>query len=315
MTRYLVQRLVMALLILWFVSVVVFVLLRVSPGDPALAQLGQNASDEAIAEIHERLGLNDPLAVQYLEWMGNFLTLDWGLSALSQTGVMGELNDRLPVTFELVTLTLLWTVLIGVPLGVMSAVRRNSLADYAGRFIAVLGLSVPAFWVGTLVLLIPAQQWGYAPPLNTQPSVFSEPWDNLRQMGPPSFVLALTSIATVLRLVRSELLEVLRADFVRTARAKGLAPHAVVLGHALRNSLIPLVTVLGLLTSALLGGSVIIESIFNLRGVGQYLYTAILQKDYVVAQNVVMLTAVIALSMNLIVDVVYSAIDPRIRYG
>ncbi len=315
MTRYVVRRLLLALLILWFISMAVFALLRIAPGDPALLQQGINATPERVAAVREELGLNDPYVVQYWNWLQGFVTLDFGRSVLNQQDVSDEFRGRLPVTFQLMLMTLFWTVCLGIPFGVISAVRRNKAPDYAVRFFAVLGLSVPTFWVATLVLMIPSQMWGYAPPLNETTNPFSDPWANIRQFGPPSLVLALASMAGVMRLVRSELLEVLRADYVRTARAKGLSQRLVVLRHALRNSLIPVVTVLGLLSSGLLGGSVVIEQIFNLRGLGQYIFGAILQKDFAVVQSLVMFTATVAVLMNLAVDLLYGVLDPRIRYS
>lgn len=315
MTRYVVRRLLLAFLILWFISVAVFALLRIAPGDPALLQQGINATPERVAAVREELGLNDPYIVQYWNWLKGFVTLDFGRSVLNQQDVSDEFRGRFPVTLQLMVMTLFWTVCLGIPFGVISAVKRNRFPDYAVRIFAVLGLSVPTFWVATLVLMIPSQMWGYAPPLNETKSIFSEPWDNMRQFGPPSLVLALASMAGVMRLVRSELLEVLRADYVRTARAKGLSQRMVVIRHALRNSLIPVITVLGLLISGLLGGSVVVEQIFNLRGLGQYIFGSILQKDFAVVQSLVMFTATVAVLMNLAIDLLYGVLDPRIRYS
>lgn len=315
MTRYVVRRLAMAVMILWFISIIVFLLLRVGGGDPALLQQGINATPEKIAQVHKEMGLDDPKPIQYLNWMKGMLTLDFGRSQLTQTDVTTEFRERFPVSFQLMLMTMFWTVALGIPFGVISAAKRNSPADYVVRLFAIIGLSVPAFWIATLVLLIPAQQWGYGPPLNRQVSLFTDPWDNFRQFGPPSLVLALGPIASVMRLTRSSLLEVLRADYVRTARAKGLSSQTVILRHALKNSLIPVITVLGLLMGGLLGGSVIVEAIFNLRGLGAYVYGAILQKDYNVAQTLVMYTAGVAVLLNLGVDLLYSLFDPRIRYA
>jgi peptide/nickel transport system permease protein len=211
-------------------------------------------------------------------------------------------------------MTVTWTVLLGIPAGIVSAQRRNTLPDYGVRLFAITALSVPAFWVATLVLLIPAQQWGYAPPLNRQISLLESPWDNLRQFGPASLVLALGPIAVMMRLTRSAMLEVLRSDYIRTARAKGLRGRTVVYRHALKNSLIPVMTVLGLQIAALLGGAVIIEQIFGLRGLGQYIFNAISRKDYLVAQTLVMYTAAVVVLLNLVVDLAYAGLDPRIRY-
>ena len=315
MTRYIVRRLAMAAMILWFISMIVFVLLRIGPGDPALLQQGINATPERIAQVNEEMGLNDPYVVQYLNWIKGMLTLDLGTSALTQTSTTEEFRERFPISAQLMLMTLFWTVAIGIPFGVISAAKRNSVGDYTVRMFAILALSVPSFWIATLVLIIPVQQWGYAPPLDRQASLFTEPWANLRQFGPPSLVLALGPIASVMRLTRSSLLEVLRADYVRTARAKGLNERVIVTRHALKNSLIPVITVLGLLMGGLLGGSVIVESIFNLRGLGQFVFRAILQKDFNVAQTLVMYTAGVAVMLNLAVDLLYGLFDPRIRYA
>ena len=315
MTRYIIRRLAMAAMILWFISMIVFVLLRIGPGDPALLQQGINATPERIAQVNEEMGLNDPYVVQYLNWIKGMVTLDLGTSALTQTSTTSEFRERFPISAQLMLMTLFWTVAIGIPFGIISAAKRNSVGDYGVRIFAIMALSVPSFWIATLVLIIPVQQWGYAPPLDRQASLFSEPWANLRQFGPPSLVLALGPIASVMRLTRSSLLEVLRADYVRTARAKGLSGRVIVMRHALKNSLIPVITVLGLLMGGLLGGSVIVESIFNLRGLGQFVYRAILQKDFNVAQTLVMYTAGVAVMLNLAVDLLYSLFDPRIRYA
>jgi len=314
MTAYVVRRIVLAALILWVVSVAVFLLLRVAGGDPVVIQQGMNATPERIAQIHKQLHLDDPYYLQYARWVKGMATLNLG-SAVTGQSMIHEFRARLPVSFQLMLMTVSWTILLGIPFGIISAVRRNRPLDYAVRIFAVFGLSVPSFWVATLVLMIPAQSWGYAPPLNETTSLFSEPWANIRQMGPPSLVLALGSMASIMRLTRSQMLEVLRADYVRTARAKGLNERVVVVRHALRNSLVPVVTVLGLLISGLLGGSVIIETIFNLRGIGQYVFQAILQKDFAVAQSVVMFTAGTAILSTLVVDIVYVFLDPRIRYS
>lgn len=315
MQGYILRRLAMAALILWIISIAVFVLLRLTPGDPALLQQGINATPETVAAVREELGLNKPMVVQYTDWLGQVLRGDLGRSVLTQTSVTDEFRSRFPVSLQLMLMTIVWIVLVGVPLGVISAMKRNSPLDYAGRFFAILGLSVPAFWVATLVLMIPAQLWGYAPPLDRTLSFFDDPEGNMRQFLPASIVLALGPIATVMRLTRSSLLETLRQDYVRTARAKGLRERVVVVQHALRNSLIPVVTVLGLLIGGLLGGAVIIEQIFALRGIGQYIYTSLLQKDFMVAQSLVMYAAGAVVLLSLVVDLLYAVLDPRIRYA
>jgi peptide/nickel transport system permease protein len=315
LTRYIFRRLALAVLILWFISIAVFLLLRVGGGDPTLLQQGMSATPERIAEVRLQLHLDDPYPLQYLRWMKQVLTFNFGQSLITQTNVTDEFKARLPVSLQLMLMTVAWTVLLGIPFGIISAVRRNGAPDYFVRIFAVLGLSMPAFWVATLVLMIPAQAWGYAPPLSRTTNIFTDPWTNIRQLGPPSLVLALSSTASVMRLTRSQMLEALRADYIRTARAKGMKERSVVLSHALRNSLIPVVTVLGLLSGGLLGGSVVMESIFNLRGLGQYIYSSILLKDFAVVQSLVMFTASVAVLMNLTVDLSYAVLDPRIRYN
>jgi peptide/nickel transport system permease protein len=314
-TNYILRRLLQSALIIWLISMGVFVLERSTGGDPALLQQGLSATPERVAAVHKELGLDDPYPVQYVNWMKSMATFDLGTSVLTRTSVTHEFKNRFPVTFQLFLMTMAWTILFGIPLGVISAVKRNTIVDYAVRVFAVTGLAVPGFWVATLVLMIPAVLWGYAPPLNDNIGFFDNPMANLKQLGPPSLVLALGAMAGIMRLVRSELLEVLRADYVRTARSKGLANRTVVIRHAMKNSLIPVVTVLGLQASGLLGGAVIVEQIFNLRGIGAYVFSALAQKDFAVVQTLVMFTSGVAVLMNLGVDVLYAFLDPRIRYS
>ncbi|HEY7269486.1 MAG TPA: ABC transporter permease [Dehalococcoidia bacterium] len=314
MQAYIARRLVLALISIWIISLAVFLLLRVSPGDPALIQQGINATPERVAAIHKEMGLDKPMYVQYFDWLGNALKGDLGKSVLSQTSISKEFKSRFPVSFQLMLMTVAWVVLFGIPFGMISARRRNSMADYGVRLFSIFGLSVPSFWVATLVLILPVTWWHYAPPLGRQIGFFDDPWNNLRQFVPASLVLALGPTATVMRLTRSALLEVLRQDYIRTARSKGLAERAVLIKHAVRNSLIPVITILGLLIAGLLGGSVIIEQIFALRGLGQYIFLSISQKDYPVAQSIVLYTAATVIFMNLIIDITYAALDPRIRY-
>lgn len=315
MRNYIIRRLLASILILWVISVVVFVLLRVAPNDPALLLLGFSANEENIEAVHEQIGLNDPWHEQYFNWLGEVLTGDLGNSIFTGEDVGAELTDRLPATLELVVLTFAFTILLGVPMGIISAVFRNSPSDYALRVTAIFGLSVPTFWVATLVLLIPSEQWGYAPPLNRTVDLFDDPWDNLRQFGPPALILGFTAAAGIMRLVRSSLLEVLQQDYIRTARSKGLAERFVIMRHAVRNSLIPVVTVLGLQLAGLLGGTVIIETVFSIRGVGQYILLAITRNDFLVVQSIALYLAAVVVLLNLFVDLLYAWLDPRIRYS
>ncbi len=319
-------------IIIFALSVVVFLLLRVaSGGDPASFQCGFSCTDEKLAAIREELGLDNPYfpvgadltdpafvsfhgESQYWRWVrGLFdgsLGRDW-----NGAPVANELQRRVPVTVELLIITILVTVAVGVPFGIISAVYRNSLADYVARFGAILGLAVPSFWVATLVILIPIQYWDYAPPLTKTIAFFDSPWDNLRQFVPPAIVLGAASAAGVMRLTRSSMLEVMRQDYIRTARSKGLRERVVIGRHALKNSIIPVVTIIGLQVAALFGGAVIVESVFNLQGVGIYFLGALVRKDYQVVQTLTVYIGTVVVLLNLGVDILYAWLDPRIRYS
>jgi len=318
-------------IILFVLSVVVFLLLRVAPGaSPDDIRCGFSCNNEKRAAIRAELGLDNPYfpgsidatdppfvsfngESQYWRWVRELfngsLGRDWNGAPIA-----GELQRRLPVSIELLIITLLVTVAIGVPFGIISAVYRNSLADYGARFGAILGLAVPNFWVATLVILIPIQYWGYAPPLTRTIAFFDSPWDNLRQFVPPAIVLGAASAAGVMRLTRSSMLEVMRQDYIRTARSKGLRERVVIGRHALKNSIIPVVTVIGLQVAALFGGAVIVESVFNLQGVGIYFLGALVRKDYQVVQTLTVYIGAVVVLLNLAVDIMYAWLDPRIRY-
>lgn len=315
MRAYIIRRMITGIFILFILSVVVFVLMRLAPGDPAILACGLNASPACIEARREQLGLNDSWPVQYGNWVRDVSTGNLGLEAITNESVAGKLKDRLPVTLELMIITMIATVAIGVPFGVISALYRNSPADYGVRVTAVMGLSVPNFWLATLVIIIPQELWGYAPTFARSISFTDDPVGNLQQFVPPALVLALASAAGIMRLTRSSLLEVMGTDYVRTARSKGLRETLVVSRHALKNSMIPVVTVLGLQIAFLLGGTVIIEQIFALPGVGQYLFMSLLSKDFQVVQSLTVMIGLAVISMNLIVDIAYAWLDPRIRYA
>lgn len=315
MQRYILRRLIQAALALFILSLMVFLLLRVTPGaDPALLRCGVGCSEDRRQAIREELGLNNNYFVQYVTWGKELFTGSLGTDANNAT-VADQLRHRLPTTLELLVVGMLMTVAVGISFGIVSAVLRNSVADYSARFAAILGLAVPSFWLATLVLLIPQQFWDYAPPLGRTVGFFDSPWDNVRQFVPAAFVLATASAAGVMRLTRSAMLDVMRQDYIRTARAKGLQERIVIGRHALKNSLIPVVTLLGLQMAALFSGSIIIETIFNLQGVGQYFFNAMFAKDFQVAQTLTLYVGAVVLLINLAVDVGYAWLDPRIRYG
>ena len=314
MQRYILRRVIVSAFILVVLSVVVFLVLRVAPGDAALFKCPLPCPETQLEAIRERLGLNDSYPVQYGTWVKGLATGSLGNSN-EGLPILPEIKRRLPTTVELLILTMVATLLLGVPFGVISAIFRNSPADYAVRVTAIFGLSVPSFWVATMVLLIPLSLWGYAPPLGQTISFFDSPWDNLRQFIPPAIVLAAASAAGIMRLTRSALLEVMRTDYIRTARSKGLQERVVIVRHALKNSMIPVVTILGLQVATLLGGAVIIEQIFTLQGVGAYYFRALFTKDFQVSQTLTLYVGVVVVLMNLLVDISYAWLDPRIRYA
>lgn len=315
MRAYIIRRLIIGVFTLFILSVVVFLLLRVAPGDPGKLVCGIGAPPECIEAVRDRFGLNDSYPVQYFSWIQDVITGDLGVSYFNNQAVIEAIQQRLPVTLELLIITILITVAIGIPFGVISAIYRNSPADYGVRISAVMGLSVPNFWVATMVLLIPLELWGYAPPLGRAISFFDDPAGNLRQFVPPAIILGLASSAGIMRLTRSSLLEVMRSDYIRTARSKGLREATVIGRHALKNSIIPVITVLGLQVAGLLGGTVIIEQIFALPGLGQYVLGALFAKDFPVVQSMTIYIGVAVVLMNLLVDVSYAWLDPRIRYA
>jgi len=312
---YIIRRLLTGVLVLFVLSVVVFLLLRLSPGDPSQFRCPIGSPAGCREAVRKELHLDEPYVEQYVRWVQGVLTGDLGEAHFSGRPVTEAIQQRLPVTLELLIITVLMTVAIGVPFGIISALYRNSPADFGVRVTAVLGLAVPNFWLATLVIMVPSELWGYAPPLGRTISFFDDPSGNLRQYVPAAAVLALASAAGIMRLTRSSLLEVMRTDYIRTARAKGLRDSLVVSRHALKNSIIPVVTVLGLQVSTLLGGSVIIEQIFALPGLGQYVFQALLTKEFSVVQSMTLYVGAVVVLMNLLVDVSYAWLDPRIRYS
>jgi peptide/nickel transport system permease protein len=331
-TNFIIRRLIISVFIIFLLSIATFTLLRVAPGDAALlAQGGGFVPEEQVEAKREELGLNKPyfpISIntdppfihynednQYMDWAGGILRGDLGTKNLTQTSVADDIKNRLPATLELMVLTMMATIVIGVPAGIVSALYRNSPMDLGVRFLAILALSIPAFWLATMVLIIPSELWGYAPPLGGAISFWENPWDNMRQFVPPALVLGIAASASVMRLTRSSLLEVMGSDYIRTARAKGLRDRLVIYRHALKNVAIPVVTILGLQFTALLGGTLFIELIFNINGLGLYTFEAIFRKDYIVVQSMTLYIGIIVVLTQLAIDVSYAWIDPRIRYA
>ena len=313
MGRYAMRRLLVMIPVILLVTIGVAGMMRLVPGDPATLALGQQATEEDRDRFREKYHLNDPFIVQYVNWWGDVAQGNLGTSVVQRTNVTDELKDKLPSTLELLILGTFFTIIIGVPLGVVSALKQNSILDYFIRFLSILGLSVPSFWLATLVIVLPARWWGYLPPLS-KVEFWDDPLRNLQQYSVPALVIAIAASAGIMRLTRSSVLEVMRNDYIRTARAKGLRERLVVVRHVLRNAMIPVVTVIGLQIAALVGGAVIIEIVFNLQGIGFLFINSIIYRDYPVIQGLVLFLATIFLLINLAVDLSYGLLDPRIQY-
>lgn len=314
MKTYIIQRLLLAMPVVVAVSLIVFVLVRLLPGDIAAATLGQGATPERLDALREDLGLNRSIPAQYVDWAGNALVGDLGTSMRTKQPVTTAIKERLPVTFELALLSSVIAILIGVPLGVISAVKQDTFTDYVLRVTSVLGLSVPGFWLATLMIVLPAIWWQWSAPAGYRP-LLDDPWANIQQVGRPAIAGGIAMAAFLMRMARSSLLEVLQQDYMRTARAKGLRSRIVILRHGLKNSLIPVLTIFGLQFSFLLGGTVIMEQIFGLPGVGRLTLDAILTRDYPLIQGTVLLFSVIFVLSNLAVDLLYGLLDPRVRFA
>jgi len=296
-------------------SILVFVIMHMIPGSfvDVLLGIGTDISEEQIANIERAYGLDKPLTTQYFYWMGNVLRGDLGNSLRTGKPVIGEILSRLPITLELTFISVVLTLLLAIPTGVISAIQRNNFVDLIARLVALIGLSVPNFLLGTLLILyVSLKLPGKLPTTGFVP--FSEgAWENLKSMILPSASLALGMSATVMRMTRSSMLEELRQEYVQVARAKGLSERIVVLRHALRNGLIPVITVLGIQVGYMLGGTVIIEELFALPGIGRLALNAIYQRDYPVVQGTVLFIAFIFVFMNMLTDLSYSVLDPRIQ--
>jgi peptide/nickel transport system permease protein len=312
MYRYLMRRLVLSIPILLLVTIMVFGLIHLIPGDPVTVILGQEATPEVEAALRAELGLDRPLVAQYLTWLGNVLRGDLGRSLVDRTPVIDQIKLRLPITLELTLGTFIIALLIALPAGIISATRRGSVADYSSTLLALGGLSIPSFWLAIMLILLFAVRLRWLPASGYVP--FSEdPRANLAAMIMPMAATGIRESAALTRMLRSSLLEVLGADYVRTARGKGLGEWLVVMRHALSNALVPVVTSAGLLLAGLLGGLVITETIFAIPGFGRLIVEAIYQRDFVTVQGAILVSALMVVLVNLLVDLLYALIDPRIR--
>jgi peptide/nickel transport system permease protein len=310
---YLARRLMLLIPTLIGVSIVVFMLVRLLPGDAADMLLQDYAYANDANEMRAKLGLDRPMYVQYFEWMGGVARGDLGSSLRNKTPVAEELISRMPVTAELGLLGMLVGLVIAIPIGVLAAVRQDTWSDYFGRSAAIGFLAIPSFWLGTLVITLPSIWWGWTPPLRYT-RLLDDPAKNLTHVILPAIILGLALSGALMRLTRAQMLEVLRQDFVRTASAKGLSERAVVFRHALKNAFIPILTLLGLQVSILVGGTVVLENIFVLPGMGRYLIEAVQYRDYPVIQGLNLVFAIVIVLTNLLVDLLYGWFDPRVRY-
>jgi peptide/nickel transport system permease protein len=319
-TRYIAKRLLLAIPTLFLVTLLIFVLLRVLPGDPAVLILGGGgdaggvrATPAEIAALQVKLGTDQPIPLQYVKWISGLLTLDAGASFVSGRPVLSELLGRLPVSAELALMTIVISTVAALPVGVLAAARRNTAYDYVARIVSTLGMTMPIFWTGTLVILGLSFAFRWVPPV-AYVDLWQDPHENLQQMIWPALVMGFYQTTVLARMTRASVLSVLNEDYIRTARAKGLRETILLRRHALRNALLPIVTVAGLQFGALLGGVVILEQIFSVPGLGRLLVESILKRDFPVVQASILFFAVAVTLTTLVVDVLYAWLDPRVSY-
>ena len=304
MWRYVVRRLLLVIPVMLGVSLIVFLLMHFTPADPALLMLGERATEEQLLTLRQEMGLLDPLPVQYVRFLGRALQGDLGRSHRSNRPVAAEVLSRMPATAELAVAAVVIAVVIGLPIGIISAVKQYSFLDHASMFMALCGASLPAFWLGLMLMLFFSVRLGWLPASDRQ---------GLESLILPAVTLGVGAAALIMRMTRSSMLEVMGRDYIRTARAKGLPERAVIYSHALKNALLPVITVIGLQFGSLLGGAVITESVFAWPGVGRLAVEAIRARDYPVVQGAVLMLALVFVLLNLLVDLLYAYINPRLR--
>lgn len=314
MTQYIIRRLIHSIFIIWGVATLVFFGLRAVPGDPVVQMLGPEYTPEAAELLRHKLGLDQPIYIQYVKWMGNLVQGDLGESIATGETVGEAILNGLPRTMSIAAVAFVFSILISLPAGIVSALKRNSPIDYLASVTAFVGVSMPSFWFGILLIVIFAVQLGWLPAVGYASLTKDGFWPWFEHLILPGLAVGAAFSAILMRFVRAGLLEVIGSDYVRTARAKGLTERDVILRHALRNSLIPVVTVAGIQLALLLSGTVIIETVFSIRGIGRILVGSIFNKDYPIVQGVILLISVIFVMANLIVDIIYTFLDPRIRY-
>jgi peptide/nickel transport system permease protein len=311
---YIVRRLFLMLVTLFGISVIIFVLLRVVPGNivDILFDAAGFVDPADKANLERELGLSQPIVIQYLNWIGGLLHGDLGYSYVSEKPALQEILPRIPITARLAGLALLFSASIGIPLGVISAVHQGSKLDYALRVVSLSGLSLPSFWLGLLILMASVSLFGTMPIFNPNPKTWLEAFTIY---AVPAAAVGFRSAALTMRITRSSMLEILRQDYIRTARAKGASEASVNYHHALKNAVLPVITVIGIEAAFLIGGLIVTETVFNIPGIARFLVEALRWRDYPIVQNLVMFIAVVVVVVNFIVDMLYAAIDPRIRFG
>ena len=318
MYAYIIKRIVLFIPTLIIISWIVFGVMRLIPGDPAIQILAGDLGDvsftqEQLDALRHRLGTDRHILVQYGDWVWGLLHADFGRSYIHHTKISDDLNRKLPITFQLAIMSLVIATIVAVPIGVYSAVNQDNIGDYAARLFTIAGVALPTFWTGILLIYFLVRLFGWLPPLGYT-NLWEDPLTNLQQLIFPAIALSVFNLAFVARVTRSAMLEVFREDYIRTARAKGISERVVIARHGLRNALLPVVTVSGWQFSFLMGGTVIIETIFLVPGMGRLLVDSIFQRDYAVTQAAVMVITVWVVILNLVIDLVYGWLDPRIRY-
>jgi ABC-type dipeptide/oligopeptide/nickel transport system permease component len=313
MFGHILRRLLLAIPTLLAVFTIIFLIVRVAPGDPATAALGDAASPEAVNALRERMGLNEPLWKQYLVFLGDLAQGDLGQSLISQRSAISQISFVLPYTLELTFVAILIGLALGVPIGTITAVRRNQPTDYVGRILSLIGLSLPAFYLAILMMFLLSVRLKLLPAVG-DPG-FDDPVRNLKYLIMPAFTLGLIETAYIARMTRSVMIGILSDDYVRTARAKGLAEWNVLMRHALRAGLVPIVSLVGIFAISLIGSSVLVEEVFARPGLGKLMVGATKQKDYTLLQSIMVIYALIIVGINLLTDIIYTVVDPRVRYN
>ncbi|AMD57072.1 ABC transporter permease [Agrobacterium pusense] len=312
MPVYIGKRLLVAIPTLLIISIFVFSLQKLLPGDPILAMAGEERDPATIEFLREKYRLNDPVPLQYVNWLGGVVTGDFGISLRTNQPVLELIGQKLPVTIQLAVMAMFFAMIIGIPIGILAAVKKNTWIDYTANIVALSGLSIPNFWLGIMLILLVSVKLGWLPASGYE-SIFVDPVRSIETMIMPAFVLGNALAATLMRHTRSAMVAVLSSDYIRTARAKGLSPREIILSHSFRNALLPVITLLALLFGELLAGAVLTEQIFTIPGFGKMTVDAVFTRDYAVVQGIVLCTAVGFILMNLLADIAYVLLNPRLR--